>query len=126
MFERHFNPGRLNGTVAAFPAIAAASKKSSSRVNRTSPFGNQGIEGRGLRDVTRAEFNLMGHKMRKMLSFGIAAALTIVAVAAWGAAGPRHKTHAKITHAEITTAGIDPIALMQKSTDLQLQQYDPF
>jgi hypothetical protein len=59
--------------------------------------------------------------MRKTLSFGIAAALTIVAVAAWGAAGPRSKTPA-----EITTVGIDPIALMQRSTDLQLQQYDPF
>jgi hypothetical protein len=64
--------------------------------------------------------------MRKTLSFGIAAALTIVAVAAWGAAGPRSKTRAEITRAEIVTVGIDPIALMQRSTDLQLQQYDPF
>jgi hypothetical protein len=59
--------------------------------------------------------------MRKMLSFGIAAALTIVAVAAWGAAGPRPKTHA-----EIITGGIDPFVLMQQVTDLQVQQYDPF
>jgi hypothetical protein len=78
-------------------------------------------EGRGLRDVTRADLNLLGHKKSKMLSFGIAAVLTVAAVAAWGAAGPRTKTHA-----EITTVGIDPFALMQKSTDLQVQQYDPF
>jgi hypothetical protein len=96
-------------------------QKSSSRVNRASPFGNQGVEGRGLRDMTRAALNLMGHEMRKMLSFGIAAALTIVAVAAWGAAGPRSKTHV-----EITTGGIDPFVLMQQATDLQVQQYEPF
>ena len=71
--------------------------------------------------MTRADLNLLGHNMRKMMSVGIAAVLTIVAVAAWGAAGPRPKTHA-----EITTIGINPFVLMLKSTDLQVQQYDPF
>ncbi len=59
--------------------------------------------------------------MRKTLSFGIAAVLTIVAVAAWGAGEPRPQARA-----EITTGGIDPFVLMQQATDLQVQQYEPF
>jgi hypothetical protein len=59
--------------------------------------------------------------MRKMLSFGIATVLTIVAVAALGAGGSRPETYA-----EITTGGIDPFVLMQQAKDLEVQQYEPF
>jgi hypothetical protein len=120
MFERHFNLRRRDGTVAAFPPLPPQAKIFEPR---EPGLALQSPRSRGPRpprhDASRVE--LMGHKMRKMLSFGIAAALTIVVVAAWGAAGPRFRTHA-----EITTVGIDPIALMQRTTDLQLQQYDPF
>jgi hypothetical protein len=110
-------PRRLNGTVAAFSALSAAGKNRRARVNRASPFGNQKSEILG----PDASQHVWGHNMRKFLSFGIAAVLTIVAVAAWGAGGARPKTYA-----EITTGGIDPFVLMQQATDLQVQQYEPF
>jgi hypothetical protein len=59
--------------------------------------------------------------MRKMLSFGMATVLAAVAITAWAAAAPRHRTNA-----EITTVGINPLMLMRNSTGLQVQQYDLF
>jgi hypothetical protein len=59
--------------------------------------------------------------MRKILSFGIAAALTAVAITAWATAVPRSQKHP-----ETATVGIDAFMLMTKSTNLQVQQYDAF
>ena len=59
--------------------------------------------------------------MRKILSFGIAAALTAVAVTAWATAVTRSQKYP-----ETATVGIDVFMLMTKSTNLQVQQYDAF
>jgi hypothetical protein len=59
--------------------------------------------------------------MRKMLSFGIAATLTAVAISAWGTAVTRSQKHP-----ETATVGIDVFMLMMNSTNLPVQQYDAF
>jgi hypothetical protein len=59
--------------------------------------------------------------MRKILSFGIAAALTAVAVTAWATVVTRSPKHP-----ETATVGIDVFMLTTKSTNLQVQQYDAF
>jgi hypothetical protein len=59
--------------------------------------------------------------MRKILSLGIAAALTAVAITAWATVVTRSQKHP-----ETATVGIDVFMLMTKSTNLQVQQYDAF
>jgi hypothetical protein len=59
--------------------------------------------------------------MRKMLSFGIAATLTAVAITAWATTVTRSQKHP-----EIATVGIDVFMLMMNSTNLPVQQYDAF
>lgn len=59
--------------------------------------------------------------MRKILSFGIAAALTAVAITAWATVVTQSQKHP-----ETATVGIDVFMLMTKSTNLQVQQYDAF
>ena len=59
--------------------------------------------------------------MRKMLSIGIAATLTAVAITAWAMAVNRPQNHL-----ETATARIDVFMLMTGATNLQVQQYDAF
>lgn len=59
--------------------------------------------------------------MRKMLSFGIAAMLTAVALTAWATATTRSQTQP-----ETAVVTIDAFALMTNATDLPVQQYDAF
>ena len=59
--------------------------------------------------------------MRKVLSFGIAAILTAVAITAWGTAATRSQKHPKTA-----AVGIDVFMLMMNSTNLPVQQYDAF
>jgi hypothetical protein len=59
--------------------------------------------------------------MRNVLSFGIAATLTVVTITALTAAAMRSQKGL-----EVATVGMDVFTLMTRSTDLQVQQYDPF
>ena len=59
--------------------------------------------------------------MHKMLSFGIAAMLTVVAITAWATATIRSQNEP-----EATAVPINPFALMTNAADLQVQQYDAF
>jgi hypothetical protein len=59
--------------------------------------------------------------MRKMLSFGIAAMLTVVAITAWATATTRSQNEP-----ETTAVAINAFALMTKATDLPVQRYDAF
>jgi hypothetical protein len=59
--------------------------------------------------------------MRKVLSLGIAAILTAVAITAWGTAATRSQKHP-----EMAAVGIDVFMLMMNSTNLPVQQYDAF
>jgi len=59
--------------------------------------------------------------MRKMLSFGIAAMLTAVALTAWATATTRSQNQP-----ETAAVTIDAFALMTNATDLPVQQYDAF
>jgi hypothetical protein len=60
--------------------------------------------------------------MRKIMSFGIAAILTLVAVAAWSKTRTHSDIHAKVSAA--SSSQIDPFELMSRSTGLIHQQYD--
>jgi hypothetical protein len=59
--------------------------------------------------------------MRKILSIGIAATLTAVAITAWATAVTQPQTRT-----ETATGGIDVFTLMTRSTDLQAQYYEAF
>jgi hypothetical protein len=59
--------------------------------------------------------------MHKMLSIGIAAALTAFAISAWAAAAPHPQTRA-----EVTIVGMKTFVLKRNPMDLQVQHYDPF
>jgi hypothetical protein len=59
--------------------------------------------------------------MRKMLSFGIAAMLTVVAITAWATATTRSQNEP-----ETTAVAINAFALMTNATDLPVQRYDAF
>jgi hypothetical protein len=59
--------------------------------------------------------------MRKMLSFGIAAMLTVVAITAWATATIRSQNEP-----ETTAVAINAFALMTNAADLPVQQYDAF
>jgi hypothetical protein len=59
--------------------------------------------------------------MRKTLSFGIAAMLTVVAITAWATATTRSQNEP-----ETTAVAINAFALMTKATDLPVQRYDAF
>jgi len=59
--------------------------------------------------------------MHKVLSFGIAATLTAVAITAWATAVTRSPEHR-----DTAAIGIDVFALMGRSTNLQAQQYEAF
>ena len=58
--------------------------------------------------------------MRKMLSFGIAAMLTAVAITAWATATTRSQNQPQ------TAVAINALALMMNATDLPVQRYDAF
>ena len=60
--------------------------------------------------------------MRKIIPFGIAAALALVAVATWATATTHSNDHANASAAFGNP--IKPFELMKHSKDLQLQQYD--
>ena len=64
--------------------------------------------------------------MRKIMSFGVAAVLTLAAVATWAAATTQSNPRGEV----IASFGgtIDPFDLMQKAKDLPHQQFgaDPF
>ena len=64
--------------------------------------------------------------MRKIMSFGVAAVLTLGAVATWAAA-TTHPTHSNGATASFGGT-IDPFDLMTKAKDLPHQQFgaDPF
>jgi hypothetical protein len=59
--------------------------------------------------------------MRKVLSLGIAATLTAVAITAWATAMTSSQKRP-----DIATIGIDVLVLMARSTNLQVQQYEAF
>lgn len=59
--------------------------------------------------------------MRKMLSFGIAAVLTVVAITAWATATTRSQNEP-----EATAVTINAFALMTNAADLPVQRYDAF
>jgi len=59
--------------------------------------------------------------MRKMLSFGIAAMLTAVAITAWATATTRSQNQP-----ETAAVAINAFALMTNATDLPVQRYDAF
>ena len=59
--------------------------------------------------------------MRKTLSFGIAAMLTVVAITAWATATTRSQNQP-----EIVAATINAFAMMTDATDLPVQRYDAF
>ena len=59
--------------------------------------------------------------MRKMLSFGIAAMLTAVAITAWATATTRSQNQP-----ETAAVTVNVFALMTNATDLPVQQYDAF
>ena len=59
--------------------------------------------------------------MRKMLSFGIAAMLTVVAITAWATATTRSQNPP-----ETAAVAINAFALMTNATDLPVQRYDAF
>jgi hypothetical protein len=65
-----------------------------------------------------AEVSVSESEMRKIMSFGIAAAMVVAATTAWAATAPRSKTP------EIVAVGIDPLALMKASTGLQVEVWD--
>ena len=64
--------------------------------------------------------------MRKIMSFGVAAVLTLAAVVSWATA-TTHSTHGNAATASFGGT-IDPFDLMQKAKDLPHQQFgaDPF
>ncbi len=59
--------------------------------------------------------------MRKMLSFGIAAMLTAVAITAWATATTRSQNQP-----ETAAVAINAFGLMTNATDLPVQRYDAF
>ncbi len=59
--------------------------------------------------------------MRKMLSFGIAAMLTAVAITAWAMATTRSQNQP-----QTAAVAIDAFALMTNATGLPVQRYDAF
>lgn len=59
--------------------------------------------------------------MRKTLSFGIAAMLTIVGIIAWSTATTRSQNQP-----ETAAVTIDAFAMMANATDLPVQRYDAF
>jgi hypothetical protein len=59
--------------------------------------------------------------MRKTLSFGIAAMLTVVAITAWATAMTRSQNQP-----EATAVAINAFALMTNAADLPVQRYDAF
>jgi hypothetical protein len=60
-------------------------------------------------------------EMRNVLSFGIAATLTVVTITALTGAAMRSQKGL-----EAATVGMDVFTLMTRSTDLQVQRYDAF
>lgn len=60
--------------------------------------------------------------MRKIIPFGIAAVLALVAVATWTTATTHSNDHANASAA--FGSPIKPFELMKHSKDLPLQQYD--
>jgi hypothetical protein len=59
--------------------------------------------------------------MRKTLSFGIAAMLTVVAITAWATATTRSQNQP-----ETAAMAINAFAMMTSATDLPVQRYDAF
>jgi hypothetical protein len=59
--------------------------------------------------------------MRKMLSFGIAAILTVIAITAWATATTRSQNEP-----ETIAVAINVFALMANAADLPVQRYDAF
>jgi hypothetical protein len=59
--------------------------------------------------------------MRKMLSFGIAAVLTAVAITAWATATTRSQNQP-----QAAAVAINAFALMTNAPDLPVQRYDAF
>jgi hypothetical protein len=62
------------------------------------------------------------HQMHKILTFGIAAVLAIVAVATWATATTHSNDHVKASAA--FGSPINPLEFMKSSKDLPHQQYD--
>jgi Tfp pilus assembly protein PilE len=59
--------------------------------------------------------------MRKTLSFGIVAILTVVAITAWATATTRSQNQP-----EPAAVAINAFAMMTNATDLPVQRYDAF
>jgi hypothetical protein len=59
--------------------------------------------------------------MRKMLSFGIVAMVTVAAIVAWSTATTRSQNQP-----ETAVVAINAFAMMTNATDLPVQRYDAF
>jgi hypothetical protein len=59
--------------------------------------------------------------MRKMLSFGIVATATVVAIIAWSTATTRSQNQP-----ETAAVAINAFTMMTNATDLPVQRYDAF
>ena len=60
--------------------------------------------------------------MRKIMAFGFAALLALLAIGAWSSATTHSANHARASAA--SSSPINPFALMSSSKDLPHQQYD--